>query len=134
MSPIIERHFLIYIIKIMDKLALYKINTKYIEYLKQYDQNVCEPKDFGRARQYIGILVYKTNDFYWFAPLTSKTKKPNFYCVKLFDSEAKPIASIRINNLVPICKIVMIYIKFLITPNLSIAKKQKIEDMVHFLN
>ena len=88
----------------MDKLALYKIDTKYIEYLKQYDQNVCEPKDFDHTRPYVGILVYKTNDFYWFAPLTSKTNKPNFYCVKLFDSEAKPIASIRINNLVPICK------------------------------
>ena len=88
----------------MDKFALYKVSTKYIKYLRQHDRNVCDPKDFGHTRPYVGILVYESNDFYWFAPLTSKTNKPKFYCVKLYDTERRPIASVRINNLIPICK------------------------------
>lgn len=50
----------------------------YIKYLRQHDKNVCDPKDFGHTRPYVGILVYESNDFYWFAPLTSKTKNQNF--------------------------------------------------------
>ena len=48
----------------MDKFALYKVNTKYIKYLRQHDRNVCDPKDFGHTRPYVGILVYESNDFY----------------------------------------------------------------------
>ena len=88
----------------MDKFALYKVNSKYVNYLRKYDRNVSDPKDFGHTRPYVGILVYESNDFYWFAPLTSKTNKPEFYCVKLYDKEQKPIAGVRINNLIPISK------------------------------
>ena len=88
----------------MDKFDLYKVNSKYIEYLRQYDRNVCEPKDFGHTRPYVGIMVFESRDYYWFAPLTSKTNKPEFYCVKLYDEDRKPIAGVRINNLIPISK------------------------------
>ena len=47
----------------MDKFALYIVSTKYIKYLRQHDRNVCDPKDFGHTRQYVGILVYESNDF-----------------------------------------------------------------------
>ena len=88
----------------MDKFDLYKVSSKYIEYLRQYDRNVCEPKDFGHTRPYVGIMVFESKDYYWFAPLTSKTNKPEFYCVKLYDEDRKPIAGVRINNLIPISK------------------------------
>lgn len=88
----------------MDKFDLYKVDSKYINYLRQYDMNVADPKDFGHTRPYVGIMVYESSKYYWFAPLTSKINKSEFYCVKLYDIDKKPIASVRINNLIPICK------------------------------
>lgn len=88
----------------LKKLDLYKIKTEYIKYLKQFDDNVCDPKDFGRTRPYVGILVLEQADFYYFAPLTSQINKSKFYTVKLYDNNNKPIASVRINNLIPVHK------------------------------
>lgn len=88
----------------LKKLDLYKIKTEYIKYLKQFDDNVCDPKDFGRTRPYVGILVLEQADFYYFAPLTSQINKSKFYTVKLYDNNNKPIASVRVNNLIPVHK------------------------------
>lgn len=88
----------------LTKLNLYKVKTEYINYLKQFDENVCDPKDFGKTRPYVGILVFEKADFYYFAPLTSQINKPKFYAVKLYDNHNNPIASVRVNNLIPIHK------------------------------
>lgn len=88
----------------MEKLNIYKIDLDYINYLKEFEPNICHPKDFGYTRPYIGILAFETSDFYYFAPLTSQTNKPEFYCVKLFNSEKQPIGGVRINNMIPISK------------------------------
>ena len=64
----------------MSKLNIYKIDDKYIEYLKQFDKFIAEPKN---NRPYVGTLIFSNNNFYYFAPLTSKTNKPEFYCVNL---------------------------------------------------
>lgn len=84
---------------IMSKLNIYKIDSKYIEYLQQFEKCIAEPKN---NRPYIGILVFSSNNFDYFAPLTSKINKPEFYCVKLFNENGEKIAAVRINNMIPI--------------------------------
>ena len=83
----------------MSKLNIYKIDSKYIEYLQQFEKCIAEPKN---NRPYIGILVFSSNNFDYFAPLTSKINKPEFYCVKLFNENGEKIAGVRINNMIPI--------------------------------
>ena len=56
----------------MSKLNIYKIDSKYIEYLQQFEKCIAEPKN---NRPYIGILVFSSNNFDYFAPLTSKNKQ-----------------------------------------------------------
>ena len=79
----------------MNKFSIYKVDIEYIKYLKKFQVHVANPKDFGHTRPYIGILVFSNNKHYYFAPLTSKTNKPEFYCVKLFDENNKPIAGVK---------------------------------------
>ena len=89
---------------LMNKFDIYKVDTRYINYLKQFQERVADPKDFGHARPYVGILIFSNNMHYYFAPLTSKTNKPEFYCVRLYDENKKAIAGVRINNMIPIPK------------------------------
>ena len=88
----------------MNKFDIYKVDTRYINYLKQFQERVADPKDFGHARPYVGILIFSNNMHYYFAPLTSKTNKPEFYCVRLYDENKRAIAGVRINNMIPIPK------------------------------
>ncbi|MBQ4209297.1 type III toxin-antitoxin system ToxN/AbiQ family toxin [bacterium] len=85
----------------MSKLNIYKIDDKYIEYLKQFDKFIAEPKN---NRPYVGTLIFSNNNFYYFATLTSKTNKPEFYCVNLCNENGEKIAGVRINNMIPILK------------------------------
>ena len=88
-----------------NRLNIYIIDTNYVHYLEQFDRNVCDPKTLdGGSRPYVGIFLFETTDFYYFAPLTSQTNKPDFYCVKLYGPNKKAIASVRINNMIPIPK------------------------------
>ena len=84
---------------IVSKLNIYKIDSEYIEYLQQFEKCIAKPKN---NRPYVGILVFSNNDFDYFAPLTSKINKPEFYCVKLFNENGEKIAGVRINNMIPI--------------------------------
>ena len=84
---------------IVSKLNIYKIDSKYIEYLQQFENVLLKQKN---NRPYVGILVFSNNNFDYFAPLTSKINKPEFYCVKLFNENGEKIAAVRINNMVPI--------------------------------
>ena len=83
----------------MSKLNIYKIDSKYIEYLQQFEKCIAEPKN---NRPCVGILVFSNNNFDYFAPLTSKINKPKFHCVKLFNENDEKIAGVRINNMIPI--------------------------------
>ncbi len=55
-------------------------------------------------RPYVGILVFSSNNFDYFAPLTSKINKPEFYYVKLFNENGEKIVGVRINNMIPISR------------------------------
>lgn len=105
----------------MIKLDIYEIDSKYIEYLQQFDKSIAEPKN---NRPYVGILIFSNNNFHYFAPLTSKTNKPEFYCVKLFNENGEKIAGVRINNMIPIPKKNVI----------KIAKKIKYEKLLRSKN
>ena len=83
----------------VNKLDIYKIDSKYIKYLQQFEKCIAEPKN---NRPYVGILIFSNNNFDYFAPLTSKTNKSKFYCVKLFNENEEKIAGVRINNMIPI--------------------------------
>ena len=88
----------------MKELDIYKVDINYIAYLKSFDNDVCEPKDQNKMRPYIGVIALESEYFYYFAPLTSKTNKPDYYCIKIRNKNNIVIGGIRINNMIPIKK------------------------------
>ena len=87
------------------RLKIYSIDTSYIYSLKQFDTHVCNHKEeHDYERPYVGILVFETSNFYYFAPLTSQKNKSDFYCVKLNDQQGEPVGGVLINNMIPIPK------------------------------
>ena len=68
----------------MNKLNIYKINFKYIEYLKQFEKCIVESKN---NRPCVGILVFSNNNFDYFAPLTSKINNTIPVPKKVIDME-----------------------------------------------
>ena len=90
--------------KTMRNFEIYKINLDYIKYLMLFDSNVCFPKEEGYERPYVGIFIFETSNFYYFAPLSSQKYKSDQYCVKLKDPNGETIGNVRVNNMIPIPK------------------------------
>lgn len=83
------------------KLTLYYIDSKYINYLREFDNRV--PYNKGTTRPYIGT-VYTYNNIDYFAPLSSpkekhlKLKKSMVDIWKIDDGK---LGIINFNNMVP---------------------------------
>ena len=54
----------------MENLILVKLNSKYCDYLRQFDKKVPYNYDKKELRPFIGVL-FEVNDFKYFAPLSS---------------------------------------------------------------
>ena len=72
----------------------------------------------------MGTLIFSNNNFYYFNPLTSKTNKPEFYCVNLCNGNGEKMAVVRINNMISMLKKDVI----------KIAKLIKYEDLLKSKN
>lgn len=86
------------------ELNFYIIKIEYLEYLRLFDKSICWPKKFSRERPYVGVLIAEHDDFYYFAPITSKNKKASEYFVRISDEKDQYLGGIRINNCIPIPK------------------------------
>ena len=96
------------------KPQLYLVDNDYIAYLRFFDDKIMYNKS---GRPYIGI-VYKVNDFYYFAPLTSlKGKKEKKQKIPkdglLFQSLANgKYGGIHIGNMIPVPQTCLRYYDF----------------------
>lgn len=92
------------------KLKFYAIDKDYVNYLKQFDSNVCDI-DYGdnRMKGFIGIVFQARDGINYFAPITSY--KPKFLKIhddidfmKIYDNENKILGALDLNNMVPVPK------------------------------
>lgn len=85
----------------MDKLNLYYIDEEYISYLRKFDSRVSYNK--RTTRPYLGV-VFKHNDFYYFAPLSSPKPKHlgmSNNKIDVFKIDDGKLGVININNMIP---------------------------------
>ena len=86
-------------------MKIYSLDERYINYLQKFDSRVCISKlDQAFGRKYVGA-VFQINELEYFAPLSSKIHLNNFTDVFIYDDEQKKyIASIKLNNMIPLPK------------------------------
>lgn len=87
----------------MENLILVKLNSKYCDYLRQFDKKVPYNYDKKELRPFIGVL-FEVNDFKYFAPLSSpktkhKTMKTTLDFLKIANGT---LGAINFNNMLPV--------------------------------
>ncbi len=88
-----------------NELRLYRIETTYINYLKQYDNKVIDNSKNGVFRPYVGVVL-EINSFKYYIPLSSPKPKhlsmrESLSFIKLQDgNELKAV--LNINNMIPV--------------------------------
>lgn len=89
----------------MKKFKLVVVNSKYCDYLRQFDNKV--PYNFSKKenRPFVGVL-FKIIDLEYFAPLSSP--KPKHLKMKnsidFFKLDAGKLGAVNFNNMIPILK------------------------------
>ena len=91
-----------YEFKLRKKFGFFYVKEEYINYLKLYDQNVCD--NYHETRPYIGIII-EVNNHKYLAPLTSPSKK--YLSYKKYRRIVHPINNakngyVRIGNMIPV--------------------------------
>ncbi len=85
----------------MKNLKLYYIDEEYINYLREFDNNVAYNKN--KTRPYIGV-VYTYNNYNYFAPLASpkpKHLKISSKAIDIFKIKNGELGVVNINNMIP---------------------------------
>ena len=88
-----------------EKLLLYRVDTKYINYLKRYQKHIWDNDDKGYIRPYVGVIV-KVSEYKYYVPLSSpkekhKKMKNSLDFVKvIYKNELKAV--LNINNIIPV--------------------------------
>lgn len=86
-----------------ENFILVTINEKYCSYLRKYDYRVSYNQNTKNNRPFVGIL-FKVNNFFYFAPLTSPKKKH----IKLKNKidflkiDNGILGAINFNNMIPV--------------------------------
>jgi len=88
-----------------DKLKLYTIDSNYVKYLQEFDENVKDNEKDGRIRPYIGIVL-EIDSFKYFVPLCSPKQKhynmdDKLDFIKIQDGDELK-AVLNINNMIPV--------------------------------
>lgn len=84
-------------------LKFYNIKDEYIDYLRQFDNNVMKNKHSNFNRPYVGVLVI-INDLLYYAPMTSpkpKHLKMN-NTIDFFKINNGKYGAINLNNMIPV--------------------------------
>lgn len=109
-------------------LKIVKVDTKYINYLRQFDPRVCFNKELNNTRPYVGAL-YRLKDFTYFAPLTSSGKgnkllnNPKPESITFYPIENCKYGGVNLNNMIPVIEGVFQEIEYLPNPNDTKAEK-----------
>ena len=85
----------------MQLLNIYYIDNDYIDYLRKFDSKVFYNKN--RKRPYIGV-VYKYNNYTYFAPLASPKPKHidiNAKSLDVFKIQNGKLGIVNLNNMIP---------------------------------
>ena len=100
----------------MKKLRLYKIDSDYLKYLFDIDEQVMywEGGTYKSDRKYIGVVL-KINDFEYFAPLSSPKATDYFYkkgvkrvrkniipIIRLVTDKGQFLGKIKLSNMIPV--------------------------------
>jgi len=88
-----------------DNMEFYYINTDYINYLKTFQDHIYDNDDKSFKRPYIGV-VFKIDDFNYYAPLSSPKPKHKYWKDGLdflrVENQEKLKAVINLNNIIPV--------------------------------
>lgn len=87
----------------MESLILVRLDSKYCDYLRQFDKKVPYNYDKKELRPFIGVL-FEVNDCKYFAPLSSpkpkhKTMKTTLDFLKIAGGD---LGAINFNNMLPV--------------------------------
>ena len=87
----------------MESLILVRLDSKYCDYLRQFDKRVPYNYDKKELRPFIGVL-FEVNDCKYFAPLSSpkpkhKTMKTTLDFLKIANGD---LGAINFNNMLPV--------------------------------
>lgn len=88
-------------------MKLVVIDTKYIDYLREFDKRVCSNKDKYLTRPYVGVL-FKLRNVMYFAPLISNGKSnklkynPKQESLTFFPIDNCNLGGVNINNMIPV--------------------------------
>ena len=92
----------------MENLRLYRVNDKYIRYLKSRDIRVQDNKN--RRRPYVGVVL-KVGNYRYFVPLESP--KPNHTNIKsgrhLLKLDGGKLGLLGFNNMIPVHEAALIF-------------------------
>ena len=87
----------------MTSLKLVTVNSKYCEYLRQYDYRVSFNSNEKETRPFVGIL-FEINEIKYFAPLSSP--KPKHQKMKntidFYKIDSGKLGAINFNNMIPV--------------------------------
>ncbi len=88
------------------ELKLYTVDTKYIDYLKNFQKNMWDNEEKGRLRPYVGIIITTINGFNYYAPLSSPKPKHEKWKDRLdfirIDYKGELKCVINLNNIIPV--------------------------------
>ena len=86
-------------------MELYTVETKYINYLSNFQVHIWDNKENGNLRPYVGIVL-NIGDYKYYAPLTSPKPKHNNMPERLdlirLEYKKRLIAVINLNNIIPV--------------------------------
>lgn len=87
----------------MTSLKLVTVNSKYCEYLRQYDYRVSFNSNEKETRPFVGVL-FEINEIKYFAPLSSP--KPKHQKMKntidFYKIDSGKLGAINFNNMIPV--------------------------------
>ncbi len=115
----------------MKNLKIYILDTKYINYLRKYDERV--PYNKNNTRPYVGVVL-RHNNFNYFAPLASPKEKHikiSNKAIDVFKIKNGKLGVININNMIP----TPVECLTELLPNVKDIKyKNLLEDQLTFIN
>lgn len=82
-------------------LKIYKVDSKYVKYLSQYQEHIFSQEDTKGSRKYIGIIL-QIGMYKYFAPLSSYKSKHKNMKESVDFIRIRDYAVININNMIPV--------------------------------
>ena len=91
--------------KIEERLKLYYVTDKYVDYIRKFESHVWNNSNKGNQRPYVGIVI-ELNGYKYYAPLTSaKVKyekwKDSLTTIRI-EYKSEFLAILCLNNMIPV--------------------------------